>query len=68
MKEKTEIASSYMVMMIVGGALLPPVFGYITDRTDNVQYGYVVPLLCFIIILLFAKKEVNALKKELYAA
>ena len=68
MKEKTEIASSYMVMMIVGGALLPPAFGFISDRTDNVQYGYIVPMLCFIIVFLFAKKEFDASKKVLYAA
>lgn len=66
MKEKTEIASSYMVMMIVGGAFLPPVFGYIADRTNNVQYGYIVPMVCFVVVLLFAKKEFEASKKILY--
>jgi FHS family L-fucose permease-like MFS transporter len=40
-------------MSIVGGAVLPPVFGYITDKTNNIQYGYIVPLICFAVIMLF---------------
>jgi FHS family L-fucose permease-like MFS transporter len=50
----TKIGSSLIVMSIVGGALLPPVLGLISDSTGNIQYGYTVPLTCFVIILLFA--------------
>jgi FHS family L-fucose permease-like MFS transporter len=50
----TKIGSSLIVMAIVGGALLPPVLGLISDRTGNIQYGYTVPLTCFAVILLFA--------------
>jgi FHS family L-fucose permease-like MFS transporter len=50
----TKIGSSLIVMAIVGGALLPPVLGLISDLTGNIQYGYVVPLICFSVILLFA--------------
>jgi FHS family L-fucose permease-like MFS transporter len=50
----TKIGSSLIVMSIVGGALLPPVLGLISDRTGNIQYGYTVPLGCFAVILLFA--------------
>jgi FHS family L-fucose permease-like MFS transporter len=50
----TKIGSSLIVMSIVGGALLPPVLGLISDMTGNIQYGYVVPLTCFAVILLFA--------------
>jgi FHS family L-fucose permease-like MFS transporter len=57
MKEKTELASSYMVMMIVGGAFLPMLLGYISDKTNSVRFGYCVPLLCFIIVLMYAQKQ-----------
>ncbi|OXA74132.1 L-fucose:H+ symporter permease [Flavobacterium aquidurense] len=50
----TKIGSSLIVMSIVGGALLPPVLGLISDSTGSIQYGYVVPLTCFSVILLFA--------------
>ncbi|TDE44809.1 L-fucose:H+ symporter permease [Flavobacterium rhamnosiphilum] len=50
----TKIGSSLIVMSIVGGALLPPVLGLISDITGNIQYGYTVPLVCFAVILLFA--------------
>jgi FHS family L-fucose permease-like MFS transporter len=52
----TKLGSSLIVMSIVGGALLPPVLGIISDATGNIQYGYVVPLVCFIVILFFALK------------
>ncbi len=45
----TKSASSLIIMSIVGGAALPPILGYISDVTQNIQYGYVVPLLCFIV-------------------
>lgn len=50
----TKIGSSLIVMSIVGGALLPPVLGLISDITGSIQYGYVVTLTCFSVILLFA--------------
>lgn len=50
----TKIGSSLIVMSIVGGAFLPPVLGIISDETASIQYGYIVPLVCFLVILLFA--------------
>ncbi|MBN9298291.1 MAG: L-fucose:H+ symporter permease [Filimonas sp.] len=46
----TKPASSLIVMSIVGGALLPPVLGQIADVTNNIQYGYVVALVCFVVV------------------
>lgn len=50
----TKIGSSLIVMSVVGGALLPPVLGFISDKTGNIQNGYIVPLTCFIVVLIFA--------------
>jgi MFS transporter, FHS family, L-fucose permease len=52
--QNTKIGSSLIVMSIVGGAFLPPILGIISDQTASIQYGYVVPLVCFLVILLFA--------------
>jgi len=49
----TEYGSSLLIMSIVGGAILPQVFGRISDATGNIQLGYIVPLVCFIIIAWF---------------
>ena len=42
-------ASSYIVMAIVGGALLPKVMGAVADHYD-MSRGFIVPLVCFALI------------------
>lgn len=53
LKDDTELGSSLIIMSIVGGAILPRVFGYLSDETGNIQNGYYVPLACFAVIMLF---------------
>ena len=56
LKGDTEFGSSLIIMSIVGGAILPRAFGYISDVTGNIQYGYVVPLICFAVVAVFGFK------------
>jgi FHS family L-fucose permease-like MFS transporter len=49
----TEFGSSLIIMSIVGGAILPRVFGMISDATGNIQLGYIVPMVCFAVVMLF---------------
>ena len=49
----TEYGSSLLIMSIVGGAIVPRLFGMVSDATGNIQNGYIVPLACFIIIAIF---------------
>jgi len=62
----TKFGSSLIIMSIVGGALLPPLFGYISDETNNIQTAYLVPLICFVVVFSFGAfgtlKEESALK------
>jgi len=51
--EETKIASSFIVMSIVGGAILPLIMGLISDKTGSMQTAYIVPLLCFFVILYY---------------
>ncbi len=49
----TKFGSSLIIMSIVGGAILPLLFGVISDSTGDIQYGYIIPTICFLVILLF---------------
>jgi FHS family L-fucose permease-like MFS transporter len=42
-------ASAYIVMAIMGGALLPKVMGFVADRYD-ISRGFIVPLACFVFV------------------
>jgi FHS family L-fucose permease-like MFS transporter len=52
----TEMASSLIVMSIVGGAIMPRIFAIISDTTRNIQLGYIVPLFCFMVVAYFGWK------------
>jgi MFS transporter, FHS family, L-fucose permease len=52
----TKIGSSLIIMSIVGGALIPLAMGRIADITHNIQNGYIVPLICFIVVGYFGWK------------
>lgn len=56
--EDTTLGASFLVMAIVGGALMPPLQGMIIDfgtlfGMPAVNVSYVLPLLCFIIITIY---------------
>jgi len=51
---ETKSASSLLIMSIVGGAIIPPLASKITDISGNIHFSYVVPLICFVIVLLFS--------------
>ena len=50
--EKSKLASSFIVMAIMGGAVLPKVMGAIGDK-EGMSAGYVVPAVCFLVIALY---------------
>ena len=52
---ETKRASSFIVMAIVGGAAAPPLMGWLAD-TRSMHAGFVVPLVCFVVVLLFAMR------------
>jgi FHS family L-fucose permease-like MFS transporter len=54
--EETKMASSFLVMAIIGGAVAPLAMGAISDATGSIQVAYIVPLICFAYILFFGLK------------
>jgi len=57
MKSNTKPASSLLVMSIIGGAIFPVIMGNIIDRFgDDIQIGYIVPMVCYVFVLYFGIK------------
>jgi MFS transporter, FHS family, L-fucose permease len=55
---QTKLGSSLIIMAIAGGALLPVIMGYVSDKT-NIQTAYLVPAACFAVVAWFAIKSKN---------
>jgi len=64
--EETKLASSFLVMAIIGGAFTPVLMGIISDRTGSMQTAYIMPLICFFFILYFGIKgyKIKPIKKS----
>jgi len=54
----TKQGASILIMSIVGGAIVPVVMGRLSDWF-TIQTAYLVPAACFIIVLLFALRNIN---------
>jgi FHS family L-fucose permease-like MFS transporter len=52
--DRTELGSSFLIMSIIGGAVVPPSIGIIADRITGIHLAMIVPALCFTICLMFA--------------
>jgi FHS family L-fucose permease-like MFS transporter len=50
--EKAKKASSFIVMAIMGGAVLPKVMGHVADSYD-LSRGFIVPMLCFAFVAVY---------------
>jgi MFS transporter, FHS family, L-fucose permease len=57
-EEERKLGSSFLVMAIIGGAILPAAMGAVSDMA-GIQHAMAVPMLCFAAVLAFA---VRALK------
>ncbi len=51
---KTKIGSSFMIMAIVGGAIMPFFMGKLADHYGT-HISYLLPLICFVIVFFYAK-------------
>ncbi|WP_277976041.1 L-fucose:H+ symporter permease [Pantoea endophytica] len=54
--ESTKQASSFMIMAIVGGAIMPYFMGLISDHVST-AVAYSLPLLCFVVVLAYALRQ-----------
>lgn len=51
----TKTGSSVFLLGIVGGAIVPPLMGYISD-VSNIRYSFIIPLICYVYLLFYAIK------------
>lgn len=52
----TKIGAALLIMGIVGGALLPPLYGIVSKMIDSKQLGYSLMIPCYLYILYYAVK------------
>lgn len=50
----TKIGASGLIMAILGGALLPPLQGMVSDTTESINVSYLVPMVCFLVVMCYA--------------
>jgi len=51
----TKLGSSFIIMAIVGGAILPPIMGVISERMD-IQTSFWLPVVCFLFVAYYGFK------------
>lgn len=56
--EDAKIGASGLIMAILGGALLTPLQGLLSDSTD-IYTSYLVPCLCFVVVLVYSIREIK---------
>lgn len=67
-EEDTTLGAAFLVMAIVGGALLPPLQGAVIDLgtvagMPAVNVSFLLPMCCFIVVMLYGIYAHKALKK-----
>ncbi len=55
LKEQTASASSILIMMIVGGAILPPIQGLLADSI-GIKYSFIIPMISYIYLCFYGLK------------
>jgi len=67
----TSQGSSLLIMMILGGSIIPPIQGVLADRSQNavagmsgIHFSYIVPVIGFAYLAFFAWKAGSVLKKQ----
>jgi FHS family L-fucose permease-like MFS transporter len=62
-REDTKLASSGMIMAIIGGAIITPAQGALLDAF-GVSISFLLPLTCFAVIMIFAIAACSTGDKE----
>ncbi len=65
--QDTKLGAAFLVMAIVGGALMPPLQGMLIDQEillgmPAVNVSFVLPLACFLVVTLYGYRSVKSVK------
>ena len=65
--QDTSLGAAFLVMAIVGGALMPPLQGLIIDQQSifshpAVNVSFILPFFCFLVIIAYGYRSYRAAK------
>jgi FHS family L-fucose permease-like MFS transporter len=60
----TSQGSSFLIMMIMGGGIISWLQGFVADEINNIQYSYIVGVLCFAYLAFYAYKVSGILREQ----
>ena len=68
--EDTSLGAAFLVMAIVGGALMPPLQGHLIDQQvilgwPAVNVSFILPLICFIAITIYGYRTFRVITNEI---
>ena len=52
--QNTTLGASVLVMAIIGGAVMPPLLGWVAEYAHSMAVAFVVPLVCYLVVTYFA--------------
>ena len=64
----TSLGAAFLVMAIVGGAVMPPLQGLVIDQgvivgLPAVNVSFALPLICFLVVTVYGLRSYKAVKK-----
>jgi FHS family L-fucose permease-like MFS transporter len=52
---ETKRGSSFIIMSIVGGAIMPYIMGWVADNYST-SFAYIIPMFCFLFVVYYGIK------------
>lgn len=60
----TSQGSTFLIMMILGGAIIPPFQGWLSDVLNNIHMSYIITIFLFGYLAYFSMKAKKVLKEQ----
>lgn len=64
LRENTKIGGSLIVMSIVGGAVLTPAMGLLSETSGGIALAYLVPLLAYLFVAFYSFVDIRLMKSS----
>jgi FHS family L-fucose permease-like MFS transporter len=61
----TKVGGSGLIMAILGGAVLTALQGIVSDATGSIHLSFIIPLLCFIVVLAYGIRSEKYVRQSL---
>jgi len=64
LNEDRKIGGSGLIMAILGGAIVTMIQGQVSDSFQSIKLAFIVPMVCFAIIVFYALKKSRSEKEK----